>query len=240
MFGNRPDRRDTRLTRRRRPRANKTVARTLSCFAWRATLAAALWALLPATALTQGRRGAPVTLPEGPGKDIVQGVCSQCHSLALITNDGYSRDEWPRIFGTMIELPNDQKNIVADYLAVHFPEKAKPPAVLIAGAATVSFKEWAVPTKGSRPHDPLATPDGALWYTGQFANKLGRVDTRTGEIREYPLPTPASGPHGLVADENGNIWFTANSKGYIGKLDPNTGRVTEYRLPEGARDPHTP
>jgi len=205
------------------------------------TLAAvSVVAAIPSAGFPQGRRNAPVTLPDGPGKDIVEGVCGHCHSLSLITNDGYTREEWPRIFGTMIDLPKAQADLVADYLATHFPEKPKPPAVLIAGPAKVSFKEWAVPTKGSRPHDPLATPDGALWYTGQFANKLGRVDTRTGEIKEYPLPTPGSGPHGLVADKEGNIWFTANAKGYIGKLDPTTGNVAEYKLPEDARDPHTP
>jgi virginiamycin B lyase len=207
-------------------------------FPWRSLVLLSLGAAVPVAA--QGRRGAPVTLPDGPGKDIVQSACAQCHSLGLIANDGYSRAEWPRIYGTMIELPIEQSNIVADYLAAHFPEKAKPPAVLIAGPATASFKEWALPTKGSRPHDPLATPDGALWYTGQFANKLGRVDTRTGAIKEYSLTTPGSGPHGLVADKEGNIWFTANSKGYIGKLDPKSGHVTEYQLPAGTRDPHTP
>lgn len=199
-----------------------------------------LWLTLSAVSAAQGRRGTAVTLPEGAGRDVVQGVCSACHSLSTVVNDGYSREEWPRVFGTMVELPKAQAELVANYLAEHFPEKPKPPAVLIGGPANVSFKEWSLPTKGSRPHDPLATPDGALWYTGMFANKLGRVDTKTGNITEFPLTTPGSGPHGLVADRDGNIWFTANSKGYIGKLEPTTGHITEYTLPEGARDPHTP
>jgi hypothetical protein len=55
----------------------------------------------------------------------------------------------------------------------------------------VSFREWQVPTSGSRPHDPLATPDGAIWYTGQMANRLGRLDPATGTIKEYPLETPS-------------------------------------------------
>ena len=79
-----------------------------------------------------------------------------------------------------------------------------------------------------------------MWYTGQLANKLGRLDPKTGEIKEYPLKTPDSGPHGLAADRDGNIWFTANSKAYIGKLDPRTGNVTEYPMPDpNARDPHS-
>jgi virginiamycin B lyase len=206
---------------------------------WLSLVAASLCAALPSRVQAQGR-GQPVNLPDGPGKEIVQTVCAKCHALNLIANDGYSREEWRTVFNTMVDLPTTESNLLADYLAKNFPEKPKPVAVVIPGTAKVSFKEWPLPTKGSRPHDPLATPDGALWYTGMFANKLGRVDTKTGQIKEFPLPTAGSGPHGLVADKGGNVWFTANYKGYIGKLDPNTGNVTEYKLPEGTRDPHTP
>ena len=112
---------------------------------------------------------------------------------------------------------------------------------LVASAQTnVSFTEWTVPTKGSHPHDPLAAPDGTIWYTGQMASVLGRLNPRTGAFREYRTKTPDSGPHGLAADQEGNIWFTGNFAGYIGKLDPSTGAIIEYRLPEEARDPHTP
>jgi len=104
----------------------------------------------------------------------------------------------------------------------------------------VSFKEWTVPTKGSHPHDPLATADGTIWYTGQMTSVLGRLNPRTGAFREYRTKTPESGPHGLAADQEGDIWFTGNFAGYIGKLEPNTGAVTEYHLPPEARDPHTP
>jgi virginiamycin B lyase len=109
------------------------------------------------------------------------------------------------------------------------------------GTLIVQIKEYEVPTAKSRPHDPALAPDGSLWYTGQGANKLGRLDPKTGEFKEYPLKTPRSGPHGLVADKDGNIWFTAISAGYIGKLDPKTGEITEYRPSGGAEiDPHTP
>lgn len=106
---------------------------------------------------------------------------------------------------------------------------------------SVTIKEYEVPTPKSRPHDPALAPDGSLWYTGQAANKLGRLDPKTGEFKEYPLKTAGSGPHGLVADQQGNIWFTAISGGYVGKLDPKTGEVTEYRAPGKTEiDPHTP
>ena len=111
---------------------------------------------------------------------------------------------------------------------------------LAAKTANVSIKEFDVPTPNSRPHDPALAPDGSLWYTGQMADKLGRLDPKTGTIKEFPLKTPRSGAHGLVADRDGNIWFTAIFKHYIGKLNPKTGEVTEYPMPDPQADPHTP
>src|SRR5438552_5198094 len=112
-------------------------------------------------------------------------------------------------------------------------------AITLAGFAAsetlnVDIKEYEVPTPKSRPHDPALAPDGSLWYTGQGADKLGRLDPKTGEFKEYPLKTPNSGPHGLVADKDGNIWFTAISGGYVGKLNPKTGEIVEYRSADGA------
>jgi virginiamycin B lyase len=190
----------------------------------------------------QGRGGrGNIELPDGPGKAAVQAYCTRCHQLGNIAmSGGYTREGWHELIGTMVVLPKDQADVIVDYLAKNFPEGPKPKAVLVPGPAKVTFKEFNLPTLGSRPHDPLATPDGAIWYTGMFSNTLGRVDPVTGQIKEYPLQTAQSGPHGLTADKDGNIWFTANYKGYIGKLDPATAKITEYTLPEGARDPHTP
>src|SRR5215467_13610110 len=108
------------------------------------------------------------------------------------------------------------------------------------GELNVTIREWTVPTKGAHPHDPAVGADGALWFTEQMQNKIGRVDPKTGEFKEYPLKVENSGPHGLVADRDGNIWFTGNFAHYIGKLDPKTGKVTEYQMPDAkAEDPHT-
>ena len=65
-------------------------------------------------------------------------------------------------------------------------------------APRVDIREWPTPTRGTHPHDPLATPDGAIWYARQKANLLGRLDPATGQCGEFPLKEPDSGPHGLV------------------------------------------
>ena len=182
-------------------------------------------------------------LPEGDGKVAVQAFCIQCHELGQVTRAGYSREGWRNNLNMMVNagsrLPENQIPVVVEYLARNFPERPKPDAVVIPGNVKVSIKEWVVPTPGSRPHDPLATPDGAIWYTGQFANVLGRLDPKTGKIKEYSLPAK-SGPHGLIDDKQGNIWYAANFASHIGKLDPKTGKVTAYSMPDPkVRDVHT-
>ena len=178
-------------------------------------------------------RGQAVQLPDGDGKDVVETTCAKCHGLNLITSSrGNTQAGWRDLLASMVELPKNQADTVTGYLAAHFPPKPAPEAVRIAGPASVSFKEWMVPTLGSRPHDPLAAADGSIWWSGMFANALGRVDPRTGQMKEFPVTKPRSGPHGLVEDAAGNIWFTANQSTYVGKLDPKTGHVTEYPLPD--------
>jgi virginiamycin B lyase len=183
-------------------------------------------------------------LPEGNGKQAVQKYCVQCHDLGSVTRAGYSEQDWRNDIHMMINvgatLPKNEIELVTQYLAKNFPEKPRPKPVVIPGNANVTIKEWIVPTPGSRPHDPLATADGAIWYTGQFANVLGRLDPKTGQIKEYRLASKA-GPHGLTADKDGNIWYTGNFGSHVGKLNPKTGEVTEYFMPNpAARDPHTP
>jgi virginiamycin B lyase len=192
-----------------------------------------------------GRGGADqVTLPDGNGRQLVQTLCTRCHGLNMVTNSwGYTRQGWEELVKSMVAVPGDQLPVLADYLAANFPERPRPAAVVIPGKASVTIKEWLVPSLGSRPHDPLAAADGSLWWTGQWANVLGRLDPKTGVMKEYPLntKTPNPRPHGLAADSAGNIWYTGNGNATVGKLDPKTGVVTEYAMPDpAARDPHTP
>jgi virginiamycin B lyase len=187
-------------------------------------------------------RGTEVSLPEGPGREQVQGMCATCHPLSNIPNSrGYSAQGWDDLIAGMIVMTPPMKKPIIEYLGAHFPRKPGPETVIVPGAATVSIREWFTPTRGQRPHDPLAAADGTIWWTGQWTNVLGHLDPRTGNMKEFPLKTPQSGPHGLAEDRQGNIWYTGNSVGLIGKLDPKTGTVTEYKMPDpAARDPHTP
>jgi len=143
-------------------------------------------------------------LPDGPGKEIVATACGTCHDVNRI-RIGYTAEGWGTVIRMMqnVEVPVEpgQWAMVSDYLIKNFPERPRPVAVVVPGSVEVVIKEWAVPTPGSRPHDPLATRDGAIWWTGQLANTLGPLDPKTGAIKEYPLKSPRTGPHGLVEDK---------------------------------------
>jgi virginiamycin B lyase len=172
-------------------------------------------------------------LPDGPGKELAEANCNSCHTLLSRVGSGYTANGWNTVLRMMINqgapLTADQAEPLKAYLIKSFPEKGKPGGVVIPGPAEVSFKEWQVPTPGSRPHDPLATKDGSLWFTGQLANVLGRLNPAGGTFTEFHLKTDHSGPHGLQEDKDGNIWYTGNTGSLIGKLDPKTGC---YRIPD--------
>lgn len=189
----------------------------------------------------QGQAQQAAALPDGAAKELVARACTTCHGVNQITNStGYTKERWQSLFSTMIKLPDAQANAVSQYLAAHFPPKPGREPVLVPGPVQVSFREWQVPTLGQRSRDPVQSPDGMIWWAGQYGNVVGRLNPRTGEMREWTLPQGAR-PHSIAADRNGNIWYMGNGNGTVGKLDPKTGEITVYILPDpAARDPHTP
>ncbi|HZP77217.1 MAG TPA: hypothetical protein VFB45_13825 [Pseudolabrys sp.] len=208
------------------------------------SLAAALAAAtLIAVALPAQAQTPAQDFPDGPMKQVFTERCGICHDLNRV-RIGYTPDGWLMVSRMMQNMgapvSGAEWGPLLEYLIKSFPERQRPAAKIIDGPVKVNIKMWDVPTLGSRPHDPHATRDGAIWWSGQLANKLGRLDPKTGAIREYTLKTPQTAPHGLAEDKDGNIWFTGNFLGLIGKLDPKTGITTEYPLPDPkAKDPHT-
>src|SRR2546425_7847912 len=216
------------------PRLNRGAAMLIHLY--RFIAAALLCSVLPAWAQKD--------MPDASGKALVDAQCNSCHALTARTGSGYTPEDWKTVMRMMmnhgVNIAPDQLGPMTDYLAKTFPVTGRPAAVLVPGPVKLSMRAWQAATPGSRPHDPLAARDGSLWYTGQMANVLGRVDPKTSQVKEYPLKTPHSGPHGLVEDKAGNIWYTGNTGALVGKLDPKTGKVTEYKMPDpDAKDPHT-
>src|SRR5258708_12067255 len=80
-------------------------------------------------------------------------------------------------------------------------------------------------------------PDGNLWFTEFWANRIGRM-TPSGALTEFPIPTPESAPRGIVAGPDGNVWFveSANLGSAIARVTTK-GVVTEFPL-GGAPNDH--
>jgi len=71
-----------------------------------------------------GAPGPPVTLPNGSGKELVQGVCGICHSLDRATAAKRSKAQWQAIVAQMIylgaPLAPSQASEVTHYLSANF------------------------------------------------------------------------------------------------------------------------
>ena len=125
-----------------------------------------LFALAPLAAQAQGQTPG---LPEGPGKDMVQGVCTGCHQTSeILRSSGYTREGWKELTGTMIDLSASpaERDQMVEYLATHFPPNDKRKPKLMPGDTHVAFKEWMTPTLGQRSRDPIEAADGASWWAG--------------------------------------------------------------------------
>lgn len=183
------------------------------------------------------------SLPDGPGKELVQGVCTTCHQANMITrSSGYNEAHWKEVIATMIDLsktPEVQSEIVA-YLTKNYPPTFnKRPSKPVAGEHQVRFKEWTGLKLGQRSRDPVEGPDGSIWYVGQYGNLVGRINPTTGEVKEWDLPEKTL-PHNVTLDAAGTPWITGNGNGTMVKFDPASGTSTVYKMPDpAARDPHT-
>jgi hypothetical protein len=72
-----------------------------------------------------------------------------------------------------------------------------------------------------------AGPDGALWFTNQRNNTVGRIDPATGAVANYAGPG-ISEPYGITTGPDGALWFTNQGNSTIGRIDPATGAVTSF------------
>ena len=74
-------------------------------------------------------------LPDGPGKENVEAVCTACHQTREIHNSsGYTREGWKELFGTMVDLsaaPEVQDRITQPFTIFYArPFVVSPPEVL--------------------------------------------------------------------------------------------------------------
>ena len=90
----------------------------------------------------------------------------------------------------------------------------------------------------SAPNELALDAHGDVWFTEFNADRLGRLDPRTGHMQHYPLSPKTSVqtlyPYGVTVDPQGSIWFTESGSNQLGRLEPATGAIQVFAVP----DPH--
>jgi virginiamycin B lyase len=98
----------------------------------------------------------------------------------------------------------------------------------IPGMATCAV---GAPGNSSLPQGITTGADGALWFTEECGNRIGRI-TLSGQITEYPVPTPDSHPLGITTGPDGALWFVEKQAEKIGRITT-TGQFTEFKISPG-------
>ena len=92
-------------------------------------------------------------------------------------------------------------------------------------------QQFPLRTLATYNYDNIVTPDGRYWAGGAYiGNRIGWLDTQTGEIWEADTPTKQSNPARGGFDLHGNGWFGGRG-GMLIKIDPTARRITEYPPP---------
>ena len=72
-----------------------------------------------------------------------------------------------------------------------------------------------------------------VWFGIYSQGRLGKVDTRTGEVVEYDIPMPSSQPYDAWTDPEDNVWVSDGGQGgTLIKFDPGTEEWTYYPSPQ--------
>jgi virginiamycin B lyase len=107
---------------------------------------------------------------------------------------------------------------------------------LAAPAAAQVFTSFALPA-GSQPFAITAGPDGAIWFTENGTNKIGRLSVDGSQFNDVATPTPLARPEGIAPGPDGALWFTESSaSNRIGRITT-AGAITEFTTPTSGSQP---
>lgn len=106
-------------------------------------------------------------------------------------------------------------------------------ATVVMGASSASAANGVVVSNFTgrginRPAGIVAGPDGALWFTNQDNNSIGRIST-AGVVSNY-TGVGIDDPFDIAVGSDGALWFTNSNNNSIGRITT-TGKVTNYTDP---------
>ena len=171
-------------------------------------------------------------------------TCGACHDINRV-RVGYTPEGWLTVVRMMQNMdtpvPAEDWPAMADYLMKNFPERRRPPAVPRRWPGQRPASICGTCRREGRAHTIRAPrKDGSIWWTGQLANKLGRIDPKTGTIANTALKSPTPARTGSPRTKMATSGSRGNNLGLIGKLDPQDRyhhRISAAR--QVGKDPHT-
>jgi streptogramin lyase len=102
--------------------------------------------------------------------------------------------------------------------------------------ATGKFEDFA-PFKGSKEgenhniYDVIPDSHNNVYFTDFYAEHIGRIDAKTGQIRLFPTPTRASAPRRAQMDSEDRLWIGEYRGNRIAMFDTKTEHFTEWEAP---------
>ncbi|HUA58738.1 MAG TPA: nidogen-like domain-containing protein [Verrucomicrobiae bacterium] len=108
-------------------------------------------------------------------------------------------------------------------------------AAIVTTLSVGTITENRPPTSNAGPYFITAGPDGALWFTEESGNKIGRITTAN-TFSEYTISTANSQPIGITQGPDGNLWFCERNGNKIGRITT-AGVITEFSVPTASSQP---
>src|SRR5262249_35001296 len=98
-----------------------------------------------------------------------------------------------------------------------------------ANASVGNITEFSPPTSVSAPWEIVGGPDGNIWFTELFGQKIGRI-TPAGVFTEFPVPH--SSPAGITAGPDGFLWFSYLGTAEVDRMST-SGTISQYPVASG-------
>jgi virginiamycin B lyase len=85
-----------------------------------------------------------------------------------------------------------------------------------------TFREWTPPTPWYFPYDAVADRNGDVWVGSMMADRVDRLDPRSGTFTEYLMPRPTNMRRSFVDDRTTPVsfWVGSNHGASIVRVEP--------------------
>ena len=194
--------------------------------------------------------------PAGKGKDLLFGHCNICHQfqtrMASVHRDldgwkdrvAFMRDAMRFSIFLGPNFSDQDADVVADYLNSIFgqdsvlpkspadmPEYTKTVKSFSSEAMNIVYVEYEMPGPSRMPFSAAPDKNGFLWIPDfGVANKITRLDPKTGEMKDFPIPFTGTGAiHSAVPAADGSVWIAEQGSNRVGRWDPATEKITEFQ-----------